>query len=91
MKNQNVILIFFSALMITLLLAFIDEGNYNFNWVNDAGSWVALVIYVLVIFSILYLIFGVGLKKFQGPSNLILTILIGVIIGAMITLGVVFN
>ena len=32
-----------SSLSMILLLAFIDEGNYNFSWVYDAGTWGALV------------------------------------------------
>lgn len=46
-----------NSLLITLFLAFIDEGNYNFNWIYDLGSWVAIVIYVVVFFAVQFICF----------------------------------
>ncbi len=84
-------LLVLSSVFITLFIAFIDEGNYNFNWVYDLGSWVALLIYTSVIFFIQFLVFKIFLKKYQMIGKIISGVLIVTIIVLMITFGVSYN
>jgi len=36
------------AVVLTLFLAYIDEGNYDFSWTADPGSWIAVFMYITV-------------------------------------------
>jgi len=48
------------ALTFTLYLSYIDEGNYDFRWVNEPVDWLFVGIYFGFITSILYgVYFGV--------------------------------
>lgn len=48
-KNHT-ILLFASAVFITLMLFFIDEGFYHFEWMHSIGNWIIFSIYLAVIF-----------------------------------------
>ena len=39
------------AVSLTMILFFIDEGYYNFNWMLSAGNWVVFCIYTAIIFA----------------------------------------
>jgi len=89
-KNKNLSLLFASSLLITMLLAFIDEGNYNFQWIYDFGSWIAFFMYSTVFFFFQFLVFQVLLKKYQKAGKVFLSILIGTAIGLIVMLGIIF-
>jgi len=89
-KDNNLSLLIASSVLITMLLAFIDEGNYNFQWVYDFGSWIAFFMYSIVFFFFQFLIFKVILKNYQKAGKALLSILVGTIIGLMFMLGIVF-
>jgi len=89
-KDNNLSLLIASSVLITMLLAFIDEGNYNFQWVYDFGSWIAFFMYSIVFFFFQFLVFKVLLKKYQKAGKVLLSILIGTIIALMFMLGIVF-
>ncbi len=90
-KDNNYPLIVATALILTLFLAFIDEGNYNFAWINDLGSWIAMLIYTSFFFLILFLIVKVILGRFQTVGNLFLSAIFLVTLGMMIYTGILNN
>lgn len=42
-----------SALLVSLMLFYIDEGYYDFRWMSNVGNWIAFVVYAGVI-TLLY-------------------------------------
>lgn len=61
-----------SALILTTLVFYIDEGAYNFDWTTNIGSWIVFVIYAA------FVLFGQALfahfllkKKFLKSRNFI--------------------
>ena len=60
--NRAIWLMLFMSIVITLLLAYIDEGYYNFQWAGDPGSWVAVGFYVGLFFSIQYVMLFLAKK-----------------------------
>ena len=86
-NDRNTLILLISSVFVTLFLAFIDEGNYNFVWVYDLGSWVAFLIYTMMIFFMQFLVFKVILRNYQKTGLIFSGILIGTIIGLMVTLG----
>lgn len=53
---------FITSVVITFFLFYIDEGYYNFKWMKDPGNWMALVIYVMLIWGII-LLFGFSITR----------------------------
>ena len=47
-----------SALLISLMLFYIDEGYYDLRWMTDIGNWIVFVVY----FSVIALIYTLGLS-----------------------------
>lgn len=75
-----------AALFITLLLFFIDEGNYSFENITHPGNIMALSFY----FMGMMLMQGISLavaERFMERSKAILTsIIIGIPVGVMATI-----
>ncbi|PKL77813.1 MAG: hypothetical protein CVV25_13580 [Ignavibacteriae bacterium HGW-Ignavibacteriae-4] len=38
-----------SSIIVTLVLLYIDEGYYNFNWMTNIGNWIVGAIYAGII------------------------------------------
>jgi len=45
------------ALVITLFLFYIDEGFYDFRWMQNIGNWIVFLFYIAAIYGMLLLIF----------------------------------
>lgn len=41
------------SVLLTLFLAYTDEGYYNFDWMQSLENWIAFVLYVVVIYLLL--------------------------------------
>ncbi len=85
-KSMGILLI--SALSITLFLAFIDEGQYNFNWMAELGGWIAIAIYTAIIFGVQYLVFKALGYFFKRANRLFLSVLVGGGLGFFVTVGI---
>ena len=58
--GQNLVTnLMFDSIALTLQIAFIDEGRYEFSWIYDVGSWGAFVVYLGIFLAIQLLIFKV--------------------------------
>lgn len=76
-RNYAFLIPFISALLIVLLLSFMDEGNYNFSWLTDPGSWAAFGIYMVIFFVIQSLIYNFVLSFLKGVTkNIIMLVVI---------------
>jgi len=78
-KDNNLIILFISAICITLFLFFIDEGYYNFKWMASGMNWLIFVIYATVIFLVELLLFKLFPRKYQD-SGLALWVVIGMVL-----------
>jgi len=76
-----------NSFVLTLLLAFIDEGAYNFNWMNDTGSWGALFVYFGIIYLIQLLVFKLALRNFEKLGKIVSYVAVVSAIVIMISLG----
>ncbi|MGX7666445.1 hypothetical protein [Flavobacterium pedocola] len=45
-----------NSFLVAQFLFFIDEGYYDFRWMEDAGNWLVFAVYFVVIFGMLILI-----------------------------------
>ncbi len=68
-------------LLLTLFLFYIDEGYYDFRWMQEPGNWVPFFLYwgamILGQFLINYVLPG----AIQGARRLIIIIVLGIPIG----------
>lgn len=79
------------AISITFILFFVDEGYYNFQWMQNIGNWVVFVVYVAAIGSIYaagtYLLErlfpGFALPKPTGALETLTTIIGGTVVGTV--------
>jgi hypothetical protein len=55
--DRSILIMFLSALVVTLFLFYIDEGFYNLNWMTDLGNWVAFGIYISLIFCSQFVVY----------------------------------
>ncbi|MFN3196120.1 MAG: hypothetical protein ACE364_09245 [Chlorobiota bacterium] len=71
--------------LLTMLFGFIDEGYYNFSWINNIGNWIALSVYFTFIFGTIYLIHRVLTKKIEELGSLFIAIPVGTVVGFAIS------
>jgi hypothetical protein len=63
---------FFFSIIFTLFLFYIDEGYYNFDWMQSLENWIVFIPYVAVIY---FLLSGINkacpfiLGFFQGSKS----------------------
>lgn len=75
-----------AALLITLLLFFIDEGNYSFESITHPGNIVALSFYFLGMMLAQSVSLAVA-ERFMERSKAVLTsVIIGIPVGVMATI-----
>ena len=74
-----------SSLAVTLLLFFVDEGNYNFHGLLQAGNLVSLLFYVVGIFLGIWIMTLAVAKIRRSRTRDVLTVLGGSILGIAIT------
>lgn len=83
--------LFASSLFITLLLFYIDEGHYNFNWMSRIGNWIPFIVYIAAIFSGQLLFSKLLLKEYHGPGKTLLSVLGGAAVGMLVVIFGIFN
>ncbi len=76
--RDSVFIPFFSALLITLFLFFIDEGYYDFRWMMSWGNWIVFVMYLILLFPVQWVISHFLFRKFQGTQKALLMLGIGI-------------
>ncbi|PCJ01447.1 MAG: hypothetical protein COB15_00560 [Flavobacteriales bacterium] len=89
-KKNEILLLPLSSILITLFFCFIDEGYYNFNWMTDIGNWITFFIYAILIFLFQLLLYKVVLKKYQGKYKAVLSIVLGITLGFLFAIGIIF-
>jgi hypothetical protein len=72
---------FVYTLIMTMLMGFVDEGYYDFSWMSNIGNWVALSIYFLLIFGVIYLLHHFISKKMEELVSVFISIPFGTVIG----------
>ncbi|MDY8138224.1 hypothetical protein [Aquimarina sp. 2201CG5-10] len=80
-----------SSILITSFLFFIDEGNYNFSWVTEPFVWLVFLLYAIPIFLGQLLLLKIVLKRLNGLNKIILSILMGSVLGITCTIALLFS
>jgi hypothetical protein len=83
----DVVFIMSTAMIITFLLFYIDEGAYNFTWMNNVGNWIPFALYISGIVGGQVFINQLFLKKQNGKHKLLFTALFGVPLGILFTIA----
>ena len=73
-----------SALLVTNLLFFIDEGYYDFRWMLDIGNWLIFIIYTCGLFVLQMLFFEIVLRSYRGPGKLLFSIIGGLLVAIIL-------
>ncbi len=71
-------------------LLFIDDGNYNFDWLTHGSTILVYLLYVLVVFSGQVVVSEVFLKSSKSFSRFLWSILLGPFLGATAIIFVLF-
>lgn len=79
-----------SAVVITLVLFFIDEGAYDFNWALDAGNWFVFVIYAGLIYAAQALVSCLVARYIKGPIRTVVSLLVGTALALLLLFYVLF-
>jgi hypothetical protein len=89
--SRPLAILFGCAVVITMLLFFLDEGYYNFKWMSNVGNWIAFAVYVGVIFSFQLLFFKLLLKSYTGRAKTLLSAVGGAVLGFFIVILGIFT
>lgn len=81
-RKSDLITPLVAALIIVLILFYIDEGYYDFRWMADWGNWFVFGIYLLVFFPIQWLISHFVLYKLTGWKKT--AVMVGITVPATI-------
>ena len=74
-------LLFTTALLVTLLLYFIDEGRYSVEGLLTVGNGIAMGIYLLGMLLGLALMAQVFAKRHPSPARTLLVLSLGTVVG----------
>ncbi len=80
-----------SSIIVTLVLLYVDEGYYNFNWMANIGNWIVGAFYAGIITLIQIAIYKLVLFPLQGTLRTGLSIGIGVFVTLTILFFVIFG
>ena len=75
-----------AALLITLLLFFIDEGNYSFENITHPGNIVALSFYFMGMMLTQSISLAVAERYMERSKAVLTSIIIGIPVGIMATI-----
>jgi len=75
----------FAALMVVLMLFYIDEGNYSFENITHPGNILALTVYLIGITATQFLIYFFTKKYMYAKQSVLLSALLGIPLGVFIT------
>jgi len=70
-----------SAVIVTFLLFFIDEGYYDLRWMKNIGNWIMFIVYTLAALLGQLFFALVLFRKLKESRRLELSILFGTISG----------
>lgn len=88
-KSIDLIAVVGSSLLFTLLLFFVDEGNYALNGLFHKQNLGALLFYIIWIFGFTLLVQNITQKRVRKGLSLIITIVAGPLLGLVILFGIV--
>jgi putative effector of murein hydrolase len=80
-----------STILITLFLFFIDEGNYNFEWMANWGNWIVFFVYAFPVFFAQVLFSKIIFGKVKKFGNTLRSIFIGSLTGLTFVIGVFYS
>lgn len=90
MNNKPIITYLLTSVGLTLILFFIDEGYYNFNWMTNVGNWLMFVVYVGGIFLLQIIADQLLFKKLSTQLRVALSVLLGLPLGVCSVIGFIF-
>ncbi|MHA7058930.1 hypothetical protein ACWGOQ_0017020 [Aquimarina sp. M1] len=90
-KNNELLILGVSSVLITLFLFFIDEANYSFSWTTEPYVWIIFLIYAIPIFLGQLALSKVILKKISKTKRIVLSMLLGSILGITCTIGILLS
>lgn len=76
-------LLFVTAVFVTLLLYFIDEGRYSLEGLLTMGNGIAMGIYLLGLLLGLALMAQVFAKRHPSPARTLLVLSLGTVVGVL--------
>jgi len=89
-SKNNVLIYLISSMFVLLVLGYIDEGAYNFEWMKDAMNWLSFGLFVLANFLLQILFDKKILKNYTGKGKVLICAIGGVVIGPLILFVVAF-
>lgn len=90
-KDNAVLAMVVYSVVFTMFLFCIDEGYYNFNWMQDLGNWIVFPFYAVPILLFGLFIHYIVLMKYKGSAKVALSLFLGSITGIIFTIFVVFG
>ena len=76
----------FFAISFTLLITYFDEGNNNFEWMNNPLDWLSFIVYASGILFGQILLEKKILKRYSGKGKVMMSVFGGIVIGIPIAL-----
>ncbi len=83
-KNQDrsFPVFFLTAISISFIFGFVDEGYYDLSWMQNIGNWIALGIYTLTMLIGQLVFFNIFLSRYSGKGKMAMSVIFGCILGA---------
>ena len=77
-SRDNLLIPFFSALVVAFFLFFIDEGYYDLRWMLNWGNWIVFVMYIALLFPIQWGICYVLFRNMQRRQKALMMFALGI-------------
>lgn len=79
--TKAILLSLLNSTLIILFLFYIDEGYYNFNWMQNIGNWIAFTFYILAFSTGQLITHQLILTHYKGSNKIAFTSVIGIPLG----------
>lgn len=72
------------AVVLTIILFYIDEGFYSFTWMTQPGNWVVFGLYVGIIVLFQWVLYLLIKQLYFGRFQLLISSFLGVVLGLIL-------
>ena len=76
LKNLRLALI--PTALLVMFLFYIDEGWYNFRWMQSWGNWIVFVVYMIMLIPIFWIMTQFMFRNFSGMKKALLVSAVGI-------------
>ena len=74
-----------ATFVVVMFLFYIDEGYYDFRWMNEWGNWVVFCIYLILVFPLMWLLAFIFTRRLSGWKHYLVLSVVGLLLAVAVS------